>query len=240
MITQPIQPIQQLTRALTWVAGALLLYGLGGWLLSQPVFALHKVDVMMPVTHVTETQVKLVSERYVRGNFFTVDLERVRAAFEKLPWVREARVTRRWPDTLVVSFSEHVPLARWNDVGLVNQQGEVFAAALDEDLPHFSGPENSETEVTQAYRQYQQFLATLGRTISELQLSPRRAWRLRLDDGTQITLGREEAAARLARFTRLYPKLFADPSRVPTHVDLRYADGFAVRLPAGARHPNQN
>jgi cell division protein FtsQ len=227
-----IQPIQQLSRALTWVASALLLYGVGSWLLAQPVFALHKVDVIAPVSHVTEAQVKLVTDRHVRGNFFTVDLEQVRSAFEKLPWVREARVTRRWPDTLVVSFAEHVPLARWNDAALLNQQGEVFAAALDANLPHLQGPNNSNSEVTQTYLAYQKQLAGVGRSISELQLSPRRAWRLRLDDGTQIMLGRTDAAARLARFTRLYPQLFADAARVPTYVDLRYADGLSVRLSA--------
>lgn len=231
MNEQATQPLQQLSRALTWGASALLLYGVGSWLLAQPLFALHQVDVAAPVTHVTAAQVKLVTDRHARGNFFSVDLERLRSAFEKLPWVREARVTRRWPDTLVVSFTEHVPLARWNDAALLNQQGEVFAAALDAKLPHLKGPANSGREVTQAYLSYQKQLASVGRSIGELQLSPRRAWRLRLDDGTEIMLGRTDAAARLARFIQLYPKLVADPLQAPTYVDLRYADGFALRLP---------
>ena len=231
MSEQTTQPIHQLSRALTWAASALLLYGVGSWLLAQPIFALHKVDIIAPVTHVTPAQVRLVTDRHVRGNFFSVNLEQLRGAFEKLPWVREARITRRWPDTLVVAFSEHVPLARWNDAALLNQQGEVFAAALDANLPHLNGPENSNGEVAQAYLAYQKQLASVGRSISELQLSPRRAWRMRLDDGTEIMVGRSDATARLTRFIQLYPKLFADPLQAPTHVDLRYADGLALRLP---------
>lgn len=234
MTPQPVAPIQQLTHALTWLAGVLLVYGVGGWALSQPAFALRHVEVATPVTHVTEAQVRLVSERYVRGNFFTVDLEQVRGAFEKLPWVREARVNRRWPDTLEVTLVEHVPLARWNDAALVNQQGEVFTAAYDQDLPHFAGPDHASAEVAQAYRQYQQQVAKLGHTIRALQLSPRRAWRMSLDDGTEITLGREAMEVRLARFVQLYPKLFAAPAQPPEYVDLRYGDGFAVRLKTGA------
>ena len=46
--------------------------------------------------------------------------------------------------------------------------------------------------------------------------------------------GRTDAADRLARFIALYPKLFADPAQAPVYVDLRYADGFAVRMPRGA------
>lgn len=231
-----IAPIQQLTRALVWLAAALFAYAFGAWLVSLPVFALKNVELATPVAHVTEAQVKLVAERYVRGNFFTVDLEAVRNAFEKLPWVREARVSRRWPDTLEIALTEHVPLARWNDAALVSQEGEVFAAAYDQDLPRFVGPDRASQQVAAAYRQYQQQLSRIGRTIRVLQLSPRRAWRMTLDDGSEITLGREAMEARLARFVALYPKLFAAPAAPPAYVDLRYADGFAVRSkPAVAR-----
>lgn len=233
MSDQAIHPLQQLSRGLTWLASGLLLYGVVSWVLAQPIFALHSVEVAAPVAHVTQAQVKLVTDRHVLGNFFSVDLEQLRSAFEKLPWVREARVARRWPDTLVVSFSEHVPLARWNDAALLNQQGEVFAAALDAPLPQLRGPENSNGEVAQIYRVYQQQLATVGRKIDELELSPRRAWRLRLVGGTEIMLGRTDPAARLARFIALYPKLFANPAQAPVYVDLRYADGVAVRMPRG-------
>lgn len=233
MSDEAIHPLQQLSRGLTWLASGLLLYGVVSWILAQPIFALRSVEVAAPVVHVTQAQVKLVTERHVRGNFFSVDLEQLRSAFEKLPWVREARVARRWPDTLVVSFSEHVPLARWNDAALLNQQGEVFAAALDAPLPHLHGPENSHGEVAQTYLAYQRQLTTVGRKIGVLQLSPRRAWRLRLDGGTEIMLGRTDPAVRLTRFIALYPKLFANPAQAPVYVDLRYADGVAVRMPRG-------
>lgn len=234
MSEQAVQSLQQMSRALVWIAGALLAYGFASWLLAQPFFALRHVEVVAPIAHVTAAQVKLVTDRHVRGNYFTVDLVQLQQAFEKLPWVREARVTRRWPDTLVVAFSEHVPLARWNDAELVNRQGEVFAAALDAPLPQLSGPLHSSSDVTRAYLAYQQQLAKVGRSVGELQLSPRRAWRLRLDDGTQIMLGRTDASERLTRFIQFYPRLVADPLGAPVYVDLRYADGFAMRLPAHA------
>jgi len=216
---------------------------------AQPWFALRTIEVKTPVAHVTEAQIRLVAERQVRGTFFTVDLEGVRNSLEKLPWVREARVERRWPDTLVVSLTEHVPLARWNDNALVNETGEVFVAAVAQRLPRLSGPEDGSAEVVAAYRRHQAALAPLGMTIDELRLSPRRAWRLRLDNGMTLALGREQTDARLARFVALYPRLFgaqpatpvaaAAPGVAPTApitpvtVDLRYPDGFAVRMPDG-------
>lgn len=233
-------PLCQVARVLTWGALGLLAYGATSWLAAQPWFALHAIEVKTPVTHVTEAQIQLVAEREVRGTFFTVDLEHVRNSLEKLPWVREARVERRWPDTLVVSLTEHVPMARWNDNALVNDAGDVFVAAVDQRLPRLSGPEDSSSEVVEAYRRHQAALAPLGMTVSELRLSPRRAWRIRLENGMTLALGREQTDARLARFVEQYPKLFgtqpaADGEIVaaipPVSVDLRYPDGFAVRMP---------
>ena len=233
-------PLSQVARVLTWGALGLLAYGAASWLVAQPWFALHNIEVKTPVAHVTEAQIRLVAERQVRGTFFTVDLERVRNSLEKLPWVREARVERRWPATPVVSLSEHVPLARWNGNALVNEAGDVFVAAVDQRLPRLSGPEDSSVEVVEAYRRHQAALAPLGMTVTELRLSPRRAWRIRLDNGMTLALGREQTDARLARFVELYPRLFgarptSDDQTVaaiaPVTVDLRYPDGFAVRMP---------
>lgn len=243
-------PLAQLARVLTWGALGLLAYGAASWLAAQPWFALRTLEVATPTAHVTEAQVRLIAERRVHGTFFTVDLDRVRTSLERLPWVREARVERRWPDTLVVSLVEHVPLARWNDTALVSQTGDVFVAALGQSLPRLSGPEGSSTEVVNAYRRHQAALAPLGMSISELRLTPRRAWRIRLDNGIELALGRIQADARLARFVALYPRLFiaqaaagASPADagspaaaapiVPLRVDLRYSDGFAVRMPRG-------
>ena len=235
-------PLNQVARVLTWGALGLLAYGAVAWLAAQSWFALTALEVKTPVRHVTEAQLRLVAERRVHGTFFTVDLDRVRASLEKLPWVREARVERRWPDTLVVSLVEHVPLARWNDTALVDADGAVFGAAVADRLPHLAGPEGSSTEVVEAYARFDRILAPLGMRIDTLSLSPRLAWRIRLDSGMQLALGREDTDARLARFVSLYPRLFgprngADgqplPVEAPPAADLRYPDGFAVRMPGG-------
>ena len=129
-------------------------------------------------------------------------------------------------------------------LGLVNEAGEVFVAAADTRLPRLSGPEDSSAEVVAAYRRHHAALAPLGMAIDELRLSPRRAWRLKLDNGMTLALGREQTDARLTRFVALYPRLFgaqaaasadalAAAPMTPVTVDLRYPDGFAVRMPDG-------
>jgi cell division protein FtsQ len=70
-------------------------------------------------------------------------------------------------------------------------------------------------------------------------LTPRHAWRLRTASGLELELGRDGAEpveARLARFVAAYPDSIgrlprpaagAEPRR---HVDLRYPNGFALRV----------
>lgn len=232
-------PTDQFANVLYAGAGALLAYALLAWLVSLPVFALQRIEVRGELRHVSEESVKRVANRGVRGNFFTVELDEVRAAFEKLSWVREARVSRRWPATLVVELTEHVPLAQWNRSDLVSKEGEVFNASADAELPRLSGFEGSAREVVEAYRTYGEVLAPLGLRIKELSLSPRRAWRLKTDNGMEIVLGRKDVEPRLRRFAAQYQRISERLGAAPAYVDLRYADGFAVKLPRAAQQSNK-
>ena len=116
------------------VAAALTLYAAAHYVVHLPIFPLRDIQLTGDVAHVTHDQVESVVAREIRGNFFTVDLAQVRAAFEKLPWVRKVNVRRQWPDRLEVAVEEHRPLARWGSTALVSAQGEVFEAAINTTL----------------------------------------------------------------------------------------------------------
>lgn len=197
----------------------------------QPAFAITQVRVVTPVTHVTRQQVEEIARREVRGTLFTLPLDATRAAFEKLPWVRSATVRRQWPSRLEVSLTEQVPLARWGREALVNVQGEVFAAAFDGELPVFNGPPGAAKEMTIQYHHFRRSLEEIGRTPTEVNVSPRRAWQVRLDDGMTLDLGREHVEQRLRRYVTAYPRTIARMTRPVDRIDLRYANGFAARVP---------
>jgi cell division protein FtsQ len=214
------------------------------WGIRQPAFAVREVRVTQRLVHVTPEQIEAVVKSEIDGNFFTLDLARARAGFEKLPWVRVANVRRQWPARLEVVLEEHVPLAHWNTdliAALVNTHGEVFDAAYDQSatpLPTFSGPDGSAQEITQQYDNFRRSLVVLGRAPQRIDLSSRRAWRLQLDTGLVIELGREQIEARMERFITAYPRIVAQLSQVPEYVDLRYPNGFAVRVRDGKALPN--
>jgi cell division protein FtsQ len=167
----------------------------------------------------------------VRGNFFTLQLASTRVAFEKLPWVRRAEVRRQWPGLIEVVLTEHVPLARWGKSALVNVHGEVFEAAYDGSLPIFNGPDGTAKEIAIQYEHFRRSLAAIGKMPGEINVSPRRAWQIRLDDGMTVDFGRENVEERLRRFVSTYPRTIARMTRPVDRVDLRYANGFAARVP---------
>ena len=170
------------------------------------------------------------------GTFMTQDVNIIQQQIERLPWIKQASVRKQWPDKLKIHLVEFVPLARWNDQHMVDAQGSAFSVPSarnngKQDLPSLSGPEGSENEVLQGYRDMGAILAKDKFTLKAVAMTARRSWVLTLNNGIQLNLGRGETMKRLARFVELYP-LLAQQAQMDnkkiTYVDLRYDSGAAV------------
>ncbi len=146
--------LNALADTLYGVAAVLILYGVLMMVIQLPVFPLREVEVTGRIARTTPDQVHAIVAGELKGNFFTLDLDATRTAFQKLPWVRRATLRRHWPDRLEVDIEEHVVLARWRDSALVNTYGEVFEAATSEVLPVFIAPEGAAAEVAQRYEAF--------------------------------------------------------------------------------------
>ena len=82
-------------------------------------------------------------------------------------------------------------------------------------------------------------LAATGLKPQEIWLSPRRAWQVGLDNGVKLDLGRGDVEARVGRFALYWKdKLAALPYHID-YVDMRYPNGFAVRMPDYKAPPAQ-
>jgi cell division protein FtsQ len=214
-----------------------------GWAARLPVFTLRAVKIEGDVSRNSESTIRANAAPRLAGNFLTLDLQQARAAFEAVPWVRQAVVRRVWPMRLAVHLEEHRPLAYWgaDDEGgdrLVNSHGEVFEANLgdlgDERLPRLVGPEGSSAQLLAMLQKLAPVLEPLeAGAIERLVLSARGSWRVELDKGVVLELGRgsdDEVLARSAHFVRTMPRVQAAYQRPLESADLRHADGFAVRL----------
>ncbi len=188
-----------------------------------------------------------------RVSVLRTDLAEVKAAVEQIAWVRRADVHRQLPDGIEVRIEEQVPFGVWRNAGglmpgpavdagddeanaaadlLINRFGEVFRGVLPNEqqalLPVLVGPPEAAREVLAGFEQFGKQLAPVERAPRELRLSVRRAWTLRLDNGTTLEVGRSDASLRMARFVQAYRQVAAlqDPG---AHLDLRYQNGLALR-----------
>jgi cell division protein FtsQ len=236
--------LMNITAMVLFVAFAMLLAGaLGGWALRHPVFAIGGIVVQGDTSHNSVATLRANVMPKLRGNFFTVDLQKAREAFEAVPWVRQATVKRQFPNRLRVVLQEHRPEALWgadSESHLVNTYGEVFEAnAADveqEDLPRLVGPDGSAPQVLAMYRGLQPMLQKLDLSVEEVSLTGRGGWSIALDSGANVELGRgttEEVLARSRRFASTLTQVTAKYGRRPEALvtaDLRYTDGYAVKL----------
>jgi len=168
---------------------------------------------------------------YAQRGFFAVDLAAAQDAVAKLPWVESAEVRKRWPDVLEVRVVEHKPFARWGSDRLLSEHGRLFPAkgiAVPNGLPQFGGPETRTRDVVELYNQSRELFAKVGIGVQEVVLDPRGSWKLELNNGAVVVVGRNEARARLDRFVRLLPQLLTQNTQQLARADLRYTNGFAL------------
>ena len=160
-----------------------------------------------------------------------------------MPWVRLAALRRVWPDRLEVRLQEHHAAALWSQDGdtqpdkLVNTYGEVFEVNLgdveDDNLPILIGPKESSRHMLVMLQRLSLAMQPMQSPLDKLILSSRGSWRVVLDSGVNIELGRgsdDEVAARATQFVASLPEVVKRFERPLAYADLRHRDGYVVRL----------
>jgi cell division protein FtsQ len=225
---------------------AFVLLGLGAVLRGvsrMPVFDIKAITVTGEVSHSNAITLRANVGSRLSGSIFTVDLKRIQAAFEAVPWVRRAVVQRNFPDSLRVHLQEHEAVGYWGGEErsrLINSYGEVFEANVgeveQEILPLLDGPTEQSAEVLAMYRAIAPLFDGMELPIAKLELSGRGSWRTQLHTGAQIELGRggvEDMTSRTQRFLKTLTQVTSAYGR-QTHAmlsaDLRHENGYAIRL----------
>ncbi len=172
----------------------------------------------------------------ITGGILTQDLATLRARVQALPWVEQATARRIWPDRIQVTVREHSAIARWNESGLVTEQGVVFRPSdgrLPAGLARLGAADDEQApEVVGRFLNWGSRLLALGLIVDGVQRDARGDWSIELLGGTDVLLGTDDVEERLERLIAAYSQIEAIGN--PTRLDLRYANGLAVRwLPIG-------
>lgn len=121
-----------------------------------------------------------------------LDLEQLRTEVKKVGWVKDARIVRLLPDTLVIAIEERRQLAVWQHAGrsvVIDDRGNVIPEAAPErftTLPLVvgQGADRHASEVLPLLAQRPKLMARLEALV---RVDDRR-WDLRLKDGTIVQL----------------------------------------------------
>jgi cell division protein FtsQ len=200
-------------------------------------FVIDRLKVKGKLRHMPASEVENLVNEIGVGNFFSIELDRIKSEVEGLAWVQNAEVRREWPNTLLVEVREHRPVMRWNKNKWVNSVGDVVDLPGDISVPNpvqlFGRDKDSAVMLRQAYAWKKRLIAD-GVELRSLELSGAQAWTLGLyqietDTEFELLLGREQVEERLSRFQYLYHNQFRNTGQSLQHVDARYPDGLAIK-----------
>jgi cell division protein FtsQ len=171
-----------------------------------------------------------------------VDVAGIRRRLLGYGWVKDARVSRRLPDTLVIDIVERKPAALWQNQGqlaLIDGEGVVLdRVPVDKmpDLPLVIGP--GANAVEQELSRLMAAVPTLKPQLASATWVGGRRWDLNFQSGETVALpeGEDAAMAALVKFARA-DKQSGLLGRGIVRFDLRVPGKMIVRLPRAPGEP---
>ena len=171
-----------------------------------------------------------------------VDVTKIRRRLLGFGWVKDARVSRRLPDALVIDIVERTPAALWQNEGqlaLIDSEGVVLdRVPVDKmpDLPLLIGPGANGQE--QQLGRLMAAVPTMRPQLASATWVGGRRWDLSFQSGEMVALpeGEESARAALQKFARL-DKQTGLLGRGIVRFDLRVPGKMIVRLPRAPGQP---
>lgn len=217
--------------------GFLLILGFIGCnsLFDSKRFPVTAVTVIGDLQFQDKHQIENILLKELSKGFYGLSVNQLKKTLLNLSWIERTEVKRLWPETIQINLLERKPCVIWNKTSFISDKGELFDSSHSqkgqgvlENLPKLHGPKGRHGLVWQNYLVMEKVLESIDLKISELALSPRGSWEIKLENNTKIILGTREVLARLRRFIRIYDKLMMQQPHEIAYVDLRYTSGMAV------------
>lgn len=171
-----------------------------------------------------------------------VDVARIRGRLLAFGWVKDARVSRRLPDTLVIDIVERTPSALWQDkqqLSLIDADGVVLdRVPVDKmpDLPLVIGP-GANSKASQL-KSIMAAAPTMQAQLASATWVGGRRWDLSFQSGETVALPEGEGPAKdaLSRFAKM-DRSAGLLGRGLVRFDLRLPGKMIVRLPRAPGEP---
>ncbi|XXF76451.1 FtsQ-type POTRA domain-containing protein [Myxococcaceae bacterium GXIMD 01537] len=220
---------------------------LRAWALASPTFALKQVS-FSGLSHATRPELVRLSGLAAGQNLFALDVGALERAMLQHPWVQRVDVTRRFPASVSVEVSEHVPEAMvvLGDLYVLDAEGEPFKRLTPGDgldLPLVTGltREAYMADPTEARRRFRTALTVARAYEAQGPAKDDRLSEVKVDStsvtlvavsGQEVRMGEGDAEAKLQRLGRIRRELRARGLAAEIiHLDNRARPGWvAVKL----------
>jgi cell division protein FtsQ len=191
--------------------------------------------------YITKDEIKQALLTQVTTGFLNADMQAIRKALTVLPWIAQVKVKRVWPDAIEIKVYEQYPIARWGNIGLLNEQGDLFtpsSLARFNKLPLLYGPVGQEKKLMGIMKELQVALANQSMGLAEFNINERRAWNIVLSNEVILKLGRKDPMQKFQQFLPTVSVLGKERMAAIAVVDLRYPNGYAVTWKQGVDQQN--
>lgn len=198
------------------------------------------IEISGPFQRVTALHIEAAIGAEIDAGFVGADIDRIQEQILALPWIDQARVTRRWPSRISIMVTEQIPAAVWGDSGLLNTRGELFVTELRHvpaELPRLSGPDLHSAEVATRYLAVREKLIPVGLDVRRVHLDARGSWEMTLGNGIEVRLGRRAVAERTDLFLDVVADIITGRAADIAYVDMRYGNGFTIGWKGGSQTP---
>ena len=183
-----------------------------------------------------KNEIKTALQPLVTTGFFEADMQAIHSVVSTLPWVEAVTVKRIWPDAIDIKVREKKAYARWGQNSLITERGVLFTPKNMEQfqtLTLVTGPENQQVKVLEIMKGIKTALADQSLEMAEFSVNDRWSWKIKLANGLEILLGRNEQLKKLQRFLKTLTVLGQERVEQMAIVDLRYPNGYAVSWKPG-------
>ena len=191
---------------------------------------------------------KIINES-LNGTALNTDLEQISYRILNNLWVSDVVVRRIWPNKMLVRVKENKLVAVFNKQTFVTEDGQLTRIPLSEKskiesngdcrLLELEGPMTAIPLMMKHAQLFGNSLSEIGLNLKTLRLTEQYSWEVETVSNLLLRFGVNYSdspiSLRLKNFVRAFPKLKENfTNNLPAnnrikHVDLRYAQGFAVK-----------
>jgi cell division protein FtsQ len=194
-------------------------------------------DILVEGREHTDPDVLRALINVERGDsIFLVNPSETKKLIERISWVKEAHVERRFPDKVYIGLIERKPMALWQNKGKIRVIDYEGVTLTDRNIKPFADlmivvGESAPSKVPELFMFLQAEKALLGR-VEAASLVGERRWDLKLKTGITIRLPEDNIGQALSRLMDVHKKeSILDKDLMA--VDLRKVDRVIVRTKPG-------